>query len=79
MEQPLIRKLAEVEAEHIRAVFEQCGGNMSATAKALGIDRRTMYRRAEQLKLRSWMRQGRPRTVAEARALVAQLEAEQGA
>ena len=65
-----IRTLAEVEAAHIRAVHKQLGGNMSRTAAALGIDRRTLYRKATELGLH------RPtaREVEELRARIAELE-----
>jgi DNA-binding NtrC family response regulator len=39
------RPLAEIELAYIRRVVEACGGNMSAAARRLGIDRRTLYRR----------------------------------
>lgn len=38
--------LQEIEESHIRAAVERCGGNMTQAAKLLGIDRRTLYRRA---------------------------------
>lgn len=37
--------LDQVEWEHIQRVFEDCGGNVSKTAKALGMDRRSLQRR----------------------------------
>ncbi len=43
------RTLAEVEAEHIRAVFERCGGAVAETARRLGIGRSTLYRKLEAL------------------------------
>jgi two-component system response regulator HydG len=36
------RSLAEVEAEHIRAVLASVGNNKTSTAKILGIDRKTL-------------------------------------
>jgi DNA-binding NtrC family response regulator len=41
-ERGLRRPLAEVEAEHIRAVLDLVDGNRSAAAKILGIDRKTL-------------------------------------
>jgi DNA-binding NtrC family response regulator len=42
---PRLRPLAEVEREHILAVLEAVGGNRSRAAEALGVPRRTLYRR----------------------------------
>lgn len=36
-------KLEEVKAEHAREVLNDCGGNLSAAAKRLGINRQTLY------------------------------------
>lgn len=36
-------KLDEVKAEHARDVVKDCGGNLSAAAKRLGINRQTLY------------------------------------
>ena len=36
------RSLAEVEADHIRAVLASVGNNKTVTAKILGIDRKTL-------------------------------------
>lgn len=36
-------KLEEVKAEHAREVIKDCGGNLSAAAKRLGINRQTLY------------------------------------
>lgn len=36
-------KLDEVKAEHAREVVKDCGGNLSAAAKRLGINRQTLY------------------------------------
>lgn len=44
-----ILTLAEVEAQHIRAVMYALKGNKTAAAKALGVDRRTLYRKLERL------------------------------
>ena len=45
--------LADVERKHVLAVLEEHEGNRTQTAKALGIDRRTFYR-----KLRRWAEAG---------------------
>jgi two-component system response regulator AtoC len=37
------RVLAEFEVRHIRAALDRHGGNQTAAARALGIDRRTLY------------------------------------
>lgn len=39
--------LKSAEAEHIRKVIESTGGNISASASALGISRATLYRRLQ--------------------------------
>lgn len=39
------RTLAAVVEEHVRATLILVGGNRSAAAEALGIDRRTLYRK----------------------------------
>lgn len=36
-------KLEELKAEHAREVLNDCGGNLSAAAKRLGINRQTLY------------------------------------
>lgn len=36
-------KLEELKAEHAREVLSDCGGNLSAAAKRLGINRQTLY------------------------------------
>ncbi len=41
--------IAEVEAQHIKLVLAYHEGNMSRAAKALGIDRRTLYRKLQAL------------------------------
>jgi transposase-like protein len=52
MSEPVtLKTLAEVEAEHIRTVYQSTGGNMAATARILGIDRRTLYRKAPKIEL----------------------------
>ena len=39
--------LAAVEKQHIQAVLEEMEGNISRTARALGIDRATLYSKIE--------------------------------
>ncbi len=41
--------LDELEARYIARVLQQTGGNMSAAAKILGIDRKTLYRKRGEL------------------------------
>ena len=41
--------LVEVENRYIQRVLKACGGNKSQAARVLGFDRRTLYRRLEQL------------------------------
>jgi len=41
--------LKELEARHIEAVLRRCGGNRTRAAKILGIERKTLYRKAERL------------------------------
>ncbi|MBN2493743.1 MAG: sigma-54-dependent Fis family transcriptional regulator [Deltaproteobacteria bacterium] len=38
-------RLRDVEREYICRVLEECGGNRTAAAKALGIDRKTLWRK----------------------------------
>jgi DNA-binding NtrC family response regulator len=40
--------LAEVERRHVLRVLDATGGNMSAAAKLLGVDRGTLYRKVQQ-------------------------------
>jgi DNA-binding NtrC family response regulator len=47
-----IPTIAEVEAQHIQLVLNHHAGNMSRAAKALGIDRRTLYRKLKALGVR---------------------------
>ncbi len=42
------RTLAEVEAEHIRNVLVNVGGNKTQAAKILGIDRKTLREKLKQ-------------------------------
>ena len=46
-------KLSARERDHIRQVLERSGGNKMATARALGLDRRTLYRRLDRYGLGS--------------------------
>ena len=41
--------LAEVERSHIRAVLTHTNGNMARSARILGIDKKTLYRRLKEL------------------------------
>lgn len=45
-----VRPLAAIEAEVIAAVLVICKGNMSDTARRLGIARNTLYRKIHQEK-----------------------------
>ena len=47
------RPLAEVEADHIRAVLRHCNGNRSRAAKLLGIGRNTLWRKLAALEAES--------------------------
>ncbi len=40
-----VPSLGRLEWEHIQRVLHECGGNVSHTAEALGIDRRTLQRK----------------------------------
>ena len=40
--------LAEVEAEYVQRVLDQCGGNVSQSAKILGVHRRSLQRKLRQ-------------------------------
>jgi DNA-binding NtrC family response regulator len=46
-------KLSARERDHIRQVLERAGGNKMAAARALGLDRRTLYRRLDRYGLGS--------------------------
>ncbi len=68
------KTLSELEAEHIRLVLSHHIGNMSRAARTLGIDRRTLYRKAHELGLKT-TRAGRvPRSEAELRERIRELE-----
>jgi DNA-binding NtrC family response regulator len=45
------RTLAEVEADHIRNVLSNAGGNRTRAAEILGIDRKTLRKKMQQFKL----------------------------
>jgi DNA-binding NtrC family response regulator len=51
-------KLSARERDHIRQVLERSGGNKMAAARALGLDRRTLYRRLDRYGLGSIARRG---------------------
>jgi two-component system response regulator RegA len=40
--------LAQVEAEYVQRVLDQCGGNVSQSAKILGVHRRSLQRKLRQ-------------------------------
>lgn len=44
-----LRLAADLEREHIRRVLRATGGNKARAAKILGLDRRTLYRKASEL------------------------------
>lgn len=46
-----VETLADAEAEQIRKVLEATGGNKSRAAQILGIERKTLYRKLERMKL----------------------------
>jgi two-component system response regulator HydG len=41
--------LDAVKQAHVRHVLDACGGNRSAAARILGVDRKTLYRRIARL------------------------------
>ena len=43
--------LAEVEAEYVQRVLDECGGNVSQSAKVLGVHRRSLQRKLKQAPL----------------------------
>jgi DNA-binding NtrC family response regulator len=51
-------RLSARERDHIRQVLERSGGNKMAAARALGLDRRTLYRRLDRYGLGSITRRG---------------------
>ena len=44
---PLVPSLDRVEWEHMQRVLRDCGGNISETARRLGIERRTLQRKLQ--------------------------------
>jgi two-component system response regulator AtoC len=48
-----LRTLEQVQREHILAAFARCCGNISTTAKALGISRPTLRKRLSQYRIHS--------------------------
>src|ERR1017187_1795893 len=46
-----VETLAEAEEEQIRRVLAATGGNKSRAAQILGIERKTLYRKLERMKL----------------------------
>jgi two-component system response regulator RegA len=44
-EAPSMPSLAEVEAEYVQRVLDECDGNVSRTAKVLGVHRRSLQRK----------------------------------
>jgi DNA-binding NtrC family response regulator len=44
-----LKPLAEIEQEHIRRALAAAGGNKTVAARLLGLDRKTLYRKLEQL------------------------------
>jgi DNA-binding NtrC family response regulator len=44
--------LWELEREHVIDRLERFSGNMSATAQSLGIDRRTLYRKSVEYRIK---------------------------
>lgn len=46
------KTLQEVEEEHIRLILDKTEGNRSLAARILGIDRRTLYRRLDEMGLK---------------------------
>jgi two-component system response regulator RegA len=47
-EQTQMPSLAEVEAEYVQRVLDECGGNVSQSAKVLGVHRRSLQRKLRQ-------------------------------
>jgi DNA-binding NtrC family response regulator len=47
----LERTLAQVEADHIRHVLDQAGGNKSRAAERLGIDRKTLREKLKRIRV----------------------------
>jgi DNA-binding NtrC family response regulator len=47
----VVDTLADAESEQIRRVLAATGGNKSRAAQILGIERKTLYRKLERMKL----------------------------
>jgi two-component system, NtrC family, response regulator AtoC len=52
-DEPALRTLEQVEREYILMAFSRCGGNISVTAKVLGISRPTLRKRLNQYQIHS--------------------------
>lgn len=52
-DEPSLRTLEQVEREYILMAFSRCGGNVSVTAKVLGISRPTLRKRLNQYRIHS--------------------------
>lgn len=50
---PLAEQVRAFEAQAIRAAIERCGGNRTQAMKALGVSRRTFYRKCAELGIRA--------------------------
>ena len=48
-----VRRLDEIEADVVRYALARYGGNLTEIARRLGIGRSTLYRRLQELNLRS--------------------------
>jgi two-component system response regulator AtoC len=51
-EMSTLRPLAEIEREYIEEVLERTGGNRTETARLLGLDRKTLYRKLREFSTR---------------------------
>jgi transcriptional regulator of acetoin/glycerol metabolism len=51
-DEPQARSLSALEKEHIARVLRECDGNVTLTAKVLGIDRATLYNKLRRYELR---------------------------
>jgi two-component system response regulator HydG len=50
-EELALLSLDEVERRHILRVFDRVGGNKALAAKVLGVDRKTLYRKLDRMRL----------------------------